>query len=101
MNWIPVVTIAIAGLVVSLPLCVILELQARMIVFLVRSVLRPSWRERPWSPWKIMDCHSGGFDAIFLNKPPQLTRCQSLIVRTMGVIVAYAAAWQLYFHLPR
>jgi len=100
MNWYDLAVVAIAGLVLSLPLCLILELQARAIAFFIRSVRRSLWHERPWSLWKIMDWLAACRNATFLNNPPQLRRRESLIVRTTGVVLAYAAAWQLYFHLP-
>src|SRR5579871_3811807 len=101
MTWIDTLIIAIAGLVLSLPLCLILELLARSIAFFIRSVRSPSWRERPWSPWKIMDWTGACRDATFFNRPPQLTRSQSLIVRAVSIFVAYCGVWAWYFHSPR
>ncbi len=37
--------------------------------------------------------------ATLSNNPPQLTRRQVIIIRTIGVVVACAFAWQIYFHL--
>jgi len=100
MNWIPVVTIAIGGLVLALPVWLILEIQSRAIVFLIRSVSSSSWRERPLSPWKIMDLINPCRDAAFFNSPPQVTRNQSLAIGAVSAIIAYCCVWQLYFHLP-
>jgi hypothetical protein len=93
------VVIGIAGLILALPLGLSLLCAVRSIVFLFRAIRSPSWRHRPWSVWKLMSVPTP-WDAAFFNKPPQLTRGQSLIIWAASVVVAICSAWALYYHLP-
>jgi hypothetical protein len=91
--------IGIAALVLLIPLGLGLNLLARVIVFIVRLVRSPSWSERPSSPWKLLDWINPCRDAVFLNRPPQLTCRQSLVLWAVAVPFSICVAWNLYYHL--
>jgi hypothetical protein len=92
------VVIGIAALVLLLPLGLGFHLVARVLAFVIRSVRSPSWRERPWSPWKMLDWNRPYLDVAFFNRPPQLTPRQSLIIWAVAVVIAICGSWNLYYH---
>jgi hypothetical protein len=101
MTWTGALIIAIAGLALSLPTWLILTKQARLIAFIIRSVHSPQWRERPWSPWKVMHWMKQGQDALPSNDSPQLTRPQTLMIAAVSVVFAYILVCAFYFNIPR
>jgi hypothetical protein len=101
MTWTGGLIVAIAGLALSLPIWLILTKQARLIAFIIRSARSPQWRERPWSPWKVVDWTKQAQDASFSNDPPQLTRPQTLMIAAVSVVLAYIVVCVFCFSVPR
>jgi len=93
------VIIGVAGFVLSLPVCLILEFIMRCVAFCIGTFQDPIWRRRPLSPWKLGDWVNETRRQVFsLEKKPFVT-WPAFIARAAAVGACYYGVWWCYVHV--